>query len=55
MGFLKKGFFQSWDRRVFDSYMRFGLKEKTAGRVALTMDKIDEAVRPGYAKYKGSD
>ena len=43
--FLKKGFFQSWDERIFESYMRFGLKDKADGRVGLTMDKIDEAVR----------
>lgn len=42
-GFLKKGFFMSWDERVFDSYMRFGLKDREDGRVGLTMDKIDEA------------
>ena len=44
-GFLTKPFFQSWEKRVFDSYMRFGLKDRKDGRVALTMDKIDEAVR----------
>ena len=47
-GFLKKGFFMSWDERVFDSYMRFGLKDREDGRVGLTMDKIDEAVSPSF-------
>lgn len=43
-GFLKKPFFRSWDERVLDRYIEFGLKDVSQGGVGLKCTPKSEAV-----------